>query len=121
MVVDVLDVGIVSLHWRLAFAGVGLGPSVCCCWECYDGARTWRWHEGGWSRLSTRFAGLHATCELCLCLCAQDNLLCVVKSCYFDKDNQRYAQTHICVKGVLHCASFPAQELFSEAPSAIGH
>ena len=44
-----------------------------------------------------------------------------LKSCYFDKDNQRYAQTHICVKGVLHCASFPAQELFSEAPSAIGH
>ena len=130
MVVDVLDVGIVSLHWRLAFAGVGLGPSVCCCWECYDGARTWRrWHEGGWSR----FAGLHATCELCLC--AQDklavwsvvslliNLIIInLKSCYFDKDNQRYAHTHICVKGVLlHCASFPAQELFSEAPSAIGH
>ena len=33
MVVDVLDVGvIIGLHLALASAGVGVGPSVCCCW-----------------------------------------------------------------------------------------
>jgi hypothetical protein len=55
VVVDELDVGIVSLHLALAFAGVGLGPSVCCCLECCDEVRSRRgWHEGATALLHLR-------------------------------------------------------------------